>query len=264
MTRMKRILSVTAALLVLGFSLSCSWNDCTAGVSLFEGQSLVPLDPVIRFEADRLGEDDPWLGDTMSLVKVSGNKRTPVPFTYTARVGSSQIDLRPESPLEADQDYEVTGVEYGRTSSAHHTPSFGSMNPVTVSFTTRSAPQLVEALVVDEGMLLLVTSEPIEEADLQALTFDVKGTAVAAELIGYQDDREDFPLFSIPDLSDSGWSSDVGDSGWHNTPAVEVQYDTLRSRYGEGVDGEQVVTVEVSRRSAQRLKQLRGESWCRL
>jgi hypothetical protein len=263
---MKRILSVTAALLVLGFSLSCSWVDCTGGVSLFEGQSLVSLNPVIRFDTNTLREDFPWLGDSLSLVKVSGNTRKPVPFTYTARVGSSRVDLRPKAPLEPDQDYEVMGVAHGLGNSAHRSSSYGSMSPVTVAFTTRSAPKLLEALVVDEGVLLLVTSEPIEEADLQVLAFDYAGTAFAAELIGYHDDREVFPLFTLPDFDTAEWGTDASDSGWHSAARVEeieIMYEALHSRYGDGVDEEQLVSVNVRQNPSQRLQQLLGESVCR-
>jgi hypothetical protein len=155
---------VVASVLVL--AIACPPPDhCPFGVYPFPGQTAVPLDTVVEFRAfGDLPRDLPSLREAVWLRRSPNGGRVEVEIALDPEGGT--IRLTPVDPLEPDTTYEAFGIEEANLG-PHYLVDL-SNDPIQARFSTASAPDVVWAGTLDEGLVVVVFSEPMNGATVDA------------------------------------------------------------------------------------------------
>lgn len=170
----------------------CSLEPCLYGYYPFDQQTAVPLDVVVTLtDARPFPPDLPAVGPGITLVRVEGGNRIAVDYTVRVDRPVGVVELIPDQPLEPDAEYEVSGIDRTALNTPH---SMGVLwrESRTVHFFTGSAPTVLHAgRDYDSSEILLVLSEPVDLADVEAAlsVVDGEGNDVPASVTGLWEDE---------------------------------------------------------------------------
>ncbi len=247
----------------VGLTTACSFQHCFTGISVFNGQSAIGLDTVIRLDGPWMQPSSPWLGGTVTLEDITTGQ--PVPFRQRVDLDRGLWVVTPKGGLKPDHDYQLTGVNLSTVDSRHYASSTSRWMGRSVQFTTRSAPAVVGAVFNGDDEVVLVLSEAIVREDLERITVSFQDVSLPSRWVGFV--RSDLHLvrYEVPDLlaAQDVTGSDTGGAGG-KLDSITVTYEQLRSVEGAGIAPAESVEVpfdsELSFRD--RFVKFRDDAWC--
>lgn len=163
----------------------CSEDPCFYGVYPYDGQTSVPLDAVLTFEAaGELVPDLPSLDGAIALHRVDGEEPVPVPFDIRVDPDTQLVAVLPREPLAPDATYELYGIDADLVETRHF-PQTLFRWPVAVTFETTSVLRAAGAWRVGDAVVVAL-SQPADDGAIAAdlVVGDAAGTPVAFEIAG--------------------------------------------------------------------------------
>lgn len=208
---------------VLGFGLSATLllacTPCYQGVSVYDGQTAVPLDAPLAIDlGDPIYNDLPAISGHVGLFHANG---TPVNAVVSLDEALSRITITPAAPLLPDHDYQIRSLLEEDFASATYDPSWTYRGHL-VDFYTGTRPALLKVWRTGDTLLLL-TSEPVPTASLLAgiLLRDASGVPIEWANFTVSQPHPAFAWITLPEVSHPVTVQPQGDV-LAQSPAIEA------------------------------------------